>query len=107
MLESPAVLAALAALRSDCPVGLSVSHPQVPTIAQAVGIAHGDAPLFGSVQATFNLLDQSAGEALEAAHAAGMVVIVKEALANGRLTPRAPSVSAAELEVTHPGWLAR
>jgi aryl-alcohol dehydrogenase-like predicted oxidoreductase len=33
------------------------------------------------------LLEQSAGEALMAAHANGMAVIVKEALANGRLTP--------------------
>ena len=54
VLESPAVLEALAALRSDCPVGLSVSHPQVPTIEQAVGISHGDAPLFGAVQATLD-----------------------------------------------------
>ena len=49
------------------------------------------------MQATFNLLDQSAGAALEAAHRAGMVVIVKEALANGRLTPRAPNSPGLEL----------
>jgi aryl-alcohol dehydrogenase-like predicted oxidoreductase len=40
------------------------------------------------VQATWNLLEQSAGSALGAAHAAGMGVIVKEPLANGRLTAR-------------------
>jgi aryl-alcohol dehydrogenase-like predicted oxidoreductase len=40
------------------------------------------------VQATWNLLERSAEPALERAHGAGMGVIVKEALANGRLTAR-------------------
>jgi aryl-alcohol dehydrogenase-like predicted oxidoreductase len=40
------------------------------------------------VQATWNLLEQSAGPALAEAHAAGIGVIIKEALANGRLTDR-------------------
>jgi aryl-alcohol dehydrogenase-like predicted oxidoreductase len=40
------------------------------------------------VQATWNLLERSAAPALEQAHAAGMGIIVKEALANGRLSPR-------------------
>jgi aryl-alcohol dehydrogenase-like predicted oxidoreductase len=44
--------------------------------------------LFDVVQATWNLLEPSAGSALAEAHAAGMGVIVKEAVANGRLTPR-------------------
>jgi len=43
---------------------------------------------FDSVQATYNLLERSAGPALERAHAAGLRVMVKEAVANGRLTPR-------------------
>ena len=44
------------------------------------------------MQATWNLLERSAGAALAEAHAAGMGVIVKEALANGgspRGTPTA------------------
>jgi aryl-alcohol dehydrogenase-like predicted oxidoreductase len=40
------------------------------------------------VQATWNLLDPSAGPALAAANGAGLGVIIKEALANGRLTDR-------------------
>jgi aryl-alcohol dehydrogenase-like predicted oxidoreductase len=48
----------------------------------------GGAPLFRSVQATWNLLAQEVGPALAEAHAHGMGVIVKEALANGRLTDR-------------------
>jgi len=44
--------------------------------------------VFGAVQATWSLLEPSAGEALAEARAAGMGVVVKEALANGRLTQR-------------------
>ena len=46
-------------------------------------------PLFSSVQATYNLLEPSAGPALAEAHDAGRTVIVKEALANGRLVQEA------------------
>jgi aryl-alcohol dehydrogenase-like predicted oxidoreductase len=45
-------------------------------------------PLFDCVQATWNLLEPSAGAALRMAHDQGLGVIVKEALANGRLTER-------------------
>lgn len=38
--------------------------------------------IFDSVQATFNLLDQSAGPALGRAHASGMDVIVKVGVAS-------------------------
>jgi aryl-alcohol dehydrogenase-like predicted oxidoreductase len=53
-----------------------------------MAIESGGRPLFRSVQATWNLLAREAGTALAEAHAAGMGVIVKEALANGRLTDR-------------------
>ena len=43
---------------------------------------------FDTVQATWNLLERTAGPVLATAHAAGMGVIVKEPLANGRLTSR-------------------
>jgi aryl-alcohol dehydrogenase-like predicted oxidoreductase len=42
--------------------------------------------VFDSVQATWNLLERGAESALEDAHDAGMRVVVKESLANGRLT---------------------
>jgi aryl-alcohol dehydrogenase-like predicted oxidoreductase len=65
-------------------IGLTVTGPrQAETIEQAV-----DSGGFHTVQATWNLLERSAGPALERAHATGMGVIVKEALANGRLTVR-------------------
>jgi aryl-alcohol dehydrogenase-like predicted oxidoreductase len=43
---------------------------------------------FQEVQATWNLLEPSAGPALAEAHEAGWGVIIKEALANGRLAAR-------------------
>jgi aryl-alcohol dehydrogenase-like predicted oxidoreductase len=79
------VLAALAGLRREgVAVGVTVSGPQqAEAIDTAVALG-----IFDAVQATWNLLEPSAGEALARAHAAGMTVIVKEALANGRLTSR-------------------
>jgi aryl-alcohol dehydrogenase-like predicted oxidoreductase len=53
---------------------------------RAVTIAVDGVRLFDAVQATWNLLEPSAGPALERAHQAGLGVIVKEALANGRLS---------------------
>jgi aryl-alcohol dehydrogenase-like predicted oxidoreductase len=80
----------LAALAADgVTVGLSTSGPsQADAIRMAMQIGVGGRRLFGSVQATYNLLEPSAGAALAEARAAGWTVIVKEAMANGRLAPR-------------------
>jgi aryl-alcohol dehydrogenase-like predicted oxidoreductase len=85
VLEDPEVLEALAELRGrGVAVGLTATGAdQAATIEQAVAVG-----AFDAVQATFNVLEPSAGPALERAHAAGMGVIVKEAVANGRLTVR-------------------
>jgi aryl-alcohol dehydrogenase-like predicted oxidoreductase len=82
VLEDQDVVRELRALRrSGVAVGLTVTGPrQAETIARAVH--HGE---LETVQATWNLLDRSAGEALARAHAAGLGVIVKEGVANGRL----------------------
>lgn len=84
------VLGKLGELRdSGLVIGLSLSGPaQGETLRRALEITVGNQPLFGSVQATWNLLAQEAGPALQDAHAAGWGVIIKEALANGRLTER-------------------
>jgi aryl-alcohol dehydrogenase-like predicted oxidoreductase len=94
-LESPALadralLEALAASkREGVRVGLSTSGPgQADVIDRALEVRVDGVRLFDVVQATWNLLERSAAPALAAAHAAGVGVIVKEALANGRLTPR-------------------
>lgn len=70
-------------------VGLSVSGSrQGEVIAIASNIKVKGVRLFDCVQATWNLLEKSAGAVLARASADGMGVIVKEALANGRLTER-------------------
>jgi aryl-alcohol dehydrogenase-like predicted oxidoreductase len=98
VLENRAVLERLANLRDDgLVVGLSLSGPrQADTLRQAMSLEIGGRRVFDSVQATWNLLERSAEAALRDAHAAGMGVIVKEALANGRLTARneAPAFAA-------------
>ena len=79
------LLAALAELRdTGVEIGLSTSGADQ---AEAIDRARG-LEVFTSVQSTWNLLERSAGEALARAHAGGMRVMVKEALANGRLTAR-------------------
>jgi aryl-alcohol dehydrogenase-like predicted oxidoreductase len=85
VLEDDDVLTELDTLRSTgVVVGLTVTGTeQAATIARAVQTGG-----FATVQATWNLLERSAGDALQAAHDAGMGVIVKEALANGRLSSR-------------------
>jgi aryl-alcohol dehydrogenase-like predicted oxidoreductase len=90
VLDNQLVLEELARLRAGgLRIGLSVSGPdQAATVEQALAVRVAGAPLFDCVQATWNLLERSAGAALAAAHAAGVGVIVKEALANGRLTAR-------------------
>jgi aryl-alcohol dehydrogenase-like predicted oxidoreductase len=95
------VLRELAALRAGgVAVGLTVTGPrQAETIDRAV-----ETGAFDTVQATWNLHEQSATEALARARAAGLGVIVKEAVANGRLTahgspPPLAAAVAAELGV--------
>lgn len=88
--ENGSVLDRLGQLReTGLTLGFSVSGPQqAEVIRRGVAIEHQGKPLFGTVQATWNLLEPSAGKALAEAHAAGFGVIVKEAVANGRLTER-------------------
>ena len=77
---------------SDCrkekgwAIGLSVSGPdQDAILRQAMKIKVDGEPLFDSVQCTFNVLEQKAGLALKEAADAGMDIIIKEGMANGRV----------------------
>ncbi len=85
VLEDVAIRAELARLRAGgLYIGFTATGPrQRETIERAVEVGGFDA-----VQATWNLLEPSAGPALAAARRAGLGVIVKEAVANGRLTDR-------------------
>jgi aryl-alcohol dehydrogenase-like predicted oxidoreductase len=79
VLANDAVLAAMT--EAGVPLGLSVSGPsQAETIDLAVSLG-----IFSAVQATWNLHERAAGDALARS---GLKVIVKEALANGRLAAR-------------------
>jgi aryl-alcohol dehydrogenase-like predicted oxidoreductase len=90
VLTNQAVLSELARLREkELAIGFTTSGVnQAETIWQALEVRVDSMPLFSSVQATWNFLEQSAGPALLAAHEAGLGVIIKETLANGRLTSR-------------------
>ncbi|WP_382309508.1 aldo/keto reductase [Herbiconiux sp. UC225_62] len=65
-------------------VGFSTSGPEQAAVIDAA-LALPDSP-FSAVQSTWNLLEQSAGPALERANDARWLVVVKEVLANGRLS---------------------
>jgi aryl-alcohol dehydrogenase-like predicted oxidoreductase len=99
VLEDPAVLAELARLRDEgVVIGISSSGPgQAATIRRALEVTADGVGPFACVQATWNLLEPSAGPALAEASAAGWGVIVKEAVANGRLTPHGQGPAAAAL----------
>jgi len=85
-----ALHARLARLRADgTAVGFSTSGPaQADAVRRGLALTVDGRPLFSSVQSTWNLLEPSVAPALAEAHAAGVRVVVKEALANGRLTGR-------------------
>ncbi|WP_049577077.1 aldo/keto reductase [Streptomyces sp. SBT349] len=88
-LTDRAVVDRLAALAAEgVSVGLSTSGVgQADAIRAALGVTVDGHPLFRTVQSTFNVLEPSVAAALGEAHDAGLTVIVKEAMANGRLAP--------------------
>ncbi len=89
-LDDLLLLSELARMRENgLVIGLTVSGPeQAEMVRQALEIRFDGVCLFGAVQATWNLLETSVSPALAEAHDAGLGVLVKEVLANGRLTPR-------------------
>jgi aryl-alcohol dehydrogenase-like predicted oxidoreductase len=92
VLENEAVLDAMVA--TGVPLGVSVSGvSQAETLDRAVELG-----IFSAVQATWNLYERAAEPALERAHAAGLDVYVKEALANGRLAGQDAVALAAALQ---------
>jgi len=90
VLENQPVLEELTRLKSEgtC-IGLTLSGAnQSEVLDRALTITLRGQRLFDTVQVTWNLLERSTSSVLQAAHDEGMGVIVKEALANGRLTDR-------------------
>ncbi|MFG2782160.1 aldo/keto reductase [Streptomyces prunicolor] len=101
--ELHAKLAELAA--TGVTIGFSTSGPaQADAIRAALTVTVDGEPLFRTVQSTYNALETSAGPALTEAHDAGLTVIVKEGMANGRLAePYAPDALKAVAEETNLG----
>ena len=102
--ESPALqdaqlLSELADLRdTGVAIGVSTSGPKQGEVLNGVSdIVIDGEPLFSAVQTTWNLLETSTSEAIDRLAENGIAIIIKEALANGRLT------SAGDLPPTAPG----
>jgi len=83
------LLRALAGLRAEgVLVGLTTSGTgQADTLRRALELTVDGQPLFSTAQVTWNLLETSVDGAAGEAAAAGWTVMVKEGVANGRLTP--------------------
>ncbi|WP_405766071.1 aldo/keto reductase [Streptomyces sp. NBC_01538] len=83
-------------------IGFSTSGPaQADTVRAALAVTVDGEPLFRTVQSTYNVLETSVGPALAEAHDAGLTVIVKEGMANGRLVAgQAPDAVRAIAEET-------
>ena len=68
-------------------IGLSASGPhQAEAIRRALSVTVDGEQLFTEAEVTWNLLEPSVGPAAAEAAAAGWAILVKEAVANGRLT---------------------
>ncbi len=90
VLENQPVLDRLGALRDQYGliIGLTASGPrQLEVVERSLSIERNGRPLFDAFQVTFNMLDQSlysiAGQLIQAEKR----LIIKEALANGRIFP--------------------
>jgi len=90
VLENKEVLNHLIKLKQEgLKIGLSLSgENQKQTLQKALAIDTDGILLFDAVQATWNVLEPSVGKDLRYAAELGMGVIIKEVLANGRLTNR-------------------
>ncbi len=90
VLSDPDVLARLGELRdAGLRIGLSLSGPrQRETLERALDLEVTGKPLWSAVQATWNLFERSVAPALVRAKQAGLTVMIKEVVANGRLVAR-------------------
>lgn len=96
--EDRPLLSALGSVRDQgCELGFSTSGPaQADAIRRGLDLTVDGRPLFTSVQSTWNLFERSAADALSEAASRGVRVVVKEALANGRLAVAGPASTGLE-----------
>jgi aryl-alcohol dehydrogenase-like predicted oxidoreductase len=87
------LLEALAGLNAQgVRVGFSTSgSTQAETIERGMALRVAGQPVFTAVQSTWNVLEPSAGPALAQAHRSGAHVLIKEAMANGKLATNPPT----------------
>jgi aryl-alcohol dehydrogenase-like predicted oxidoreductase len=98
LFDDRALLEALAAAGAEHGVrlGFSTSGPdQADAVRRGLALTVDGQRLFTAVQSTWNLLEPSVGDALRAAHDDGVLVLVKEGVANGRLVVGPPEPVAA------------
>lgn len=103
VLNNAQILNALTDLKNrNISIGLSLSGShQADTLQKAMDIVVDGQRLFDSVQLTWNILEQSTSQILRQAHDDGMGVIVKEAMANGRLFDYHKHVPELSQEIDH------
>lgn len=88
VLKNSQVLSELGAIKNKTgiKIGLSASGPDQASILKAALLVEvNQKPLFESFQVTYNILEQSCHTVLKEIISAGKTVMIKEALANGRL----------------------
>lgn len=90
VLKNEAVLNRLAELKSEYGVLMGITTTgdnQVEVIKNALDVTIENSFLFDTFQITYNILDQSLSEVSYLLNSSGKRIIIKEALANGRLFP--------------------
>ncbi|MGK0377373.1 MAG: aryl-alcohol dehydrogenase-like predicted oxidoreductase [Patiriisocius sp.] len=88
VLENKPVLDRLAFLKDEYNLKIGVTTTgadQVEVIKKALDVSVSGKPLFDAYQVTYNILEQSLLDILERLNREGRSIIIKEALANGRI----------------------
>ena len=100
VLDDEEVLAKLAEFKSNYGINIGLSttgENQVDVLKKALDIQMNGKQLFNVFQVTFNILDQSILEVLDILKQDNNRIVVKEALANGRLFPHYACVDFSDL----------
>ena len=88
VLENKAVLERLAVLKQEHNIEIGITTTganQTEVIKKALAVSIDGKPLFDAFQVTYNILDQSIATVLSELIRQNKTIIIKEALANGRL----------------------
>ena len=100
VLDDEEVLAKLAEFKSNYGINIGLSttgENQVDVLKKALDIQINGKQLFNVFQVTFNILDQSILEVLDILKQDNNRIVIKEALANGRLFPHYACVDFSDL----------